>query len=351
MKPVAPKTENPALKYARLALSLMTERGIEPTPVNYAVWYHYVAGDRKELNQEIDQILKKKSLHITDDVNIYLYNKYVIDDKKEENRAVESTSQDTQTVLAEIMEVIDRFSGDTENYSHQIDTHVTKLSQKITDPALKDMAKEIISRAVAIRDSGAALNTKLEESRKEVVQLKTNLEKVTNEANRDFLTGVANRKALNTKLEEMAAQAKQNNSDLCLLMVDIDHFKQFNDKLGHMIGDEVLKKVGRALHESIKGKDFVARYGGEEFAVLLPSTPLASGLIVAENIRRNVAETELVRKDTGVSIGSVTISIGVARFRPESDSVAMFLSRADNALYRSKMGGRNRVTQESFDNT
>jgi diguanylate cyclase len=346
---VPPKNESLALKYARLTLPLMIERNIEPTPVNYAVWYHYVAGDKKELNQEIDQILKKKKLAITNDVNMYLYNRYIIAEAKKENSAAEQTSQNTQSILAEIMGVIEKFSGDTAMYNQQLDTHVEALSSKILDPALQEMAKEIITRAAAIRTSSAELGTKLEDSKREVVNLKTNLERITNEANLDFLTGTANRKALETKLIELTDWAKERKGDLCLLMIDIDHFKKFNDTHGHLIGDEVLKKVGRTLLDSVKGKDFVARYGGEEFAVLLPSTPLSAALIVAENLRNSMSQTELVRRDTNKSIGSVTISIGVARYRPEGDSVAIFISRADDALYRSKTGGRNRVTQESFE--
>jgi diguanylate cyclase len=327
----------------------MVERGIDPTPVNYAVWFHYVAGDRRELNREIDALLQKKTLSLTDDVSTYLYNKHVIGDMRKQEKEAEAASVNAQSVLAEIMQVIDRFSGDTQSYNKEIDNQVAHLSEKITDPALKEMAKEIVSRAIAIRDSGAALGSKLEESRREVVQLRENLRKVTDESSRDSLTGTANRKALDAKLEELTAWAREKNHDVCLLMIDIDHFKRFNDTFGHLIGDEVLKKVGRGIIDCIKGKDFVARYGGEEFAVLLPDTPLAGGLAVAENIRKTIAETELLRKDTGTSVGSVTVSVGVARFRSPADSVPTFISRADSALYRSKMGGRNRVTQESFE--
>lgn len=327
----------------------MVERNIEPTPINYAVWYHYVAGDRKELSREMDELLGRKTLAITDDVSIYLYNKYVIGNDKKEAQAIGFTSQNTQSVLAEIMEVIDRFSGDTETYNQQIDEHVARLSQKISDPTLKELAREIVGRAVSIRESSTALNSKLEDSKREVVQLKANLEKVTTEANKDFLTGAGNRKALEARLEETTAWAREHQSDVCLVMIDIDFFKKFNDKYGHLIGDEVLRKVTRAIFETVKGKDFVARYGGEEFAVLLPNTPLSGAIVVAENIRRNIAETDLVRKDTGATLGSITISAGVARYRPEADSIIMLISRADDALYRSKTGGRNRVTQESFE--
>ncbi len=325
----------------------MAERGIEPTPVNYAVWFSYVTGNNRELNTEIDLLIKRKTPP-TEDVTLYLYNKYVLAKPKDEERAVSQASNNTQSVLAEIMSIIDRFNDDTNNYNEQLDEHVSKLSDKITDPTLKEMAREIVSRATAIRESSSALSKKLEQSRSEVVQLKTSLEKVTHEASKDFLTGTGNRKAFEARIDELSAWAKAKNGDVCLLMLDVDHFKKFNDKYGHQLGDEVLKKVGRTLLDSVKGKDFVARYGGEEFAVLLPATPLATGLIVAENIRKSISETDLVRKDTGESVGPITVSIGVARYRPEADSVALFISRADTALYRSKMGGRNCVSQESF---
>jgi len=333
---------------AKKSLALMMERQIDPNPINYSVWYHYAAGDIAELNKEINGIIEKKLLAVTDDVNIYLYNKYILASVRKEEEALAENSKNTKSVLSEIMGVIDQFNDDTTTYNEQIDSHVTKLSQSISDPNLAAMAKEIVSRAVAIRTSGAELNKKLEESKNEVNKLKINLEKITSEANRDFLTGVANRKALEMRLSELTHWAKENNADLCLLMIDIDHFKKFNDKFGHLFGDEVLKKVGKSLFESVKGKDFVARYGGEEFAVLLPNTPLATGLIVAENIRKNIADTGLLRKDTGEMIGNVTVSIGVARYRCQEDSIAVFLGRADEALYRSKSGGRNRVTPESF---
>ena len=348
MQPHAPKTESSALQYARKCLTTMSERGVEPTPINYSVWYHYTMGDIAALNSEIDKFLKTRSLMITDDVNVYLYNKYIADSVRKEEIAVKNTSENTQNVLGEIMDIIEKFTGDTNAYNTQIDQHVNDLSRKITDPTLKEMAKEIINRAVSIRDSGSALQQKLEESKREVANLKTNLEKITTESVTDFLTGVGNRKSFEMKIEELAEWSKETKNDVCLLMVDIDYFKKFNDKYGHLIGDEVLKRVGRTLHDSVKGRDFVGRYGGEEFAVLLPNTQISAAVIVAENIRKNMHGTRLKRKDNNEFIDEITVSIGVARYRYDQDSIAMFISRADDALYRSKHGGRNKVTVESF---
>src|SRR6185369_12370402 len=104
------KKESEALKNARQALTMMTERGVEPTPINYSVWYHYTAHDITGLNDEIDKFIKSKSARITDDVNIYLFNKYVMPPPSSEEKAVENTSQNAQAVLGEIMGVIKKFS-------------------------------------------------------------------------------------------------------------------------------------------------------------------------------------------------------------------------------------------------
>jgi diguanylate cyclase len=178
--------------------------------------------------------------------------------------------------------------------------------------------------------------------------LRENLAKVTTESERDFLTGTFNRKTFDKRLLEAMQEAKEKRTELVLVMLDVDHFKKFNDTFGHLIGDEVLKIVARTLTDSVKGMDTVARYGGEEFAVILPKTPIGGGMIVADAIRKTIAGRELKRKDTGANYGQITISAGVASFRHDKDTPETLVKRADEALYRSKHAGRNRVTQENL---
>ncbi|HYD18930.1 MAG TPA: GGDEF domain-containing protein, partial [Patescibacteria group bacterium] len=183
----------------------------------------------------------------------------------------------------------------------------------------------------------------LETSSGQVKELKKNLDNVRREALTDGLTGVANRKAFDKQILDLVEEATANATPLTLMMLDIDFFKKFNDAYGHVVGDQVLKLVARTLVDNVKGRDMVARYGGEEFAVLLPETPLAAAMKVAEMLRRTVEHKEVVNKTTQENLGRITLSMGVAEYLP-GENISRVIERADEALYRSKKAGRNRVS-------
>ncbi|HET8760674.1 MAG TPA: GGDEF domain-containing protein, partial [Nitrospiria bacterium] len=134
----------------------------------------------------------------------------------------------------------------------------------------------------------------------------------------------------------------RHGCSLCLMMVDVDHFKQYNDHNGHLDGDEVLKIVARILGERARRSDTVARYGGEEFCVILPETRLDLAAKVAEDVRHLVENYPFQNRDKQ-PLGRVTISLGVAEFPADASSARTLIDRADQALYRAKTEGRNRV--------
>jgi len=156
----------------------------------------------------------------------------------------------------------------------------------------------------------------------------------------DELTGACNRRSLLERLHEEMERARRHRKPLCVLMLDLDHFKRVNDSFGHRIGDAVLEGVGRLLRTTFRAGDFAGRYGGEEFCVVLTDTPLAGARVVAERIRRQVSMlTVRAPDDTAVE---VACSIGVA----EADTgreVMETIDLADRALYRAKAAGRDRV--------
>jgi len=158
----------------------------------------------------------------------------------------------------------------------------------------------------------------------------------------DVLTGLANRRRLMTRLEEEVVRSRRYKTPLAVVMIDIDHFKDVNDTHGHAMGDVVLRNTGAMLKGSVRATDLAARYGGEEITLVLPHTDLAAAVQVAESLRQKFAELE--HELDGVTIKK-TASMGVAARDGQGDipHVEEMLKLADEALYRAKQGGRNRV--------
>jgi len=156
-------------------------------------------------------------------------------------------------------------------------------------------------------------------------------------AQTDALTGLGNRHWMRVMFEREVARAQHSHKALCLMMVDIDNFKTFNDRYGHMAGDRVLAAVGEALREYLRPTDLIARFGGDEFAVLLPDVTLDQAAQTAERVRQKVAELAPPSLK-----GAVTVSIGVTSHGGDDD-VAALVQRADTAMYNAKEQGRDRV--------
>jgi diguanylate cyclase (GGDEF)-like protein len=159
-------------------------------------------------------------------------------------------------------------------------------------------------------------------------------------ASRDPLTGTGNRRAMDMALTREVDLARRQGSPLSLLVIDIDHFKRFNDKHGHAFGDDVLVSVAQSIGNTIRRSDLLYRFGGEEFVVLTSHTDEEGANLLAERIRENIAAIRSVR---GRSI-DVSASVGVARLKQDEDDQALF-ERADAALYKAKKTGRNRTVR------
>jgi two-component system cell cycle response regulator len=158
----------------------------------------------------------------------------------------------------------------------------------------------------------------------------------------DGLTGVYNRRSFDEIMRTEFRRSQRYSQDLTLIMGDIDYFKKVNDTYGHPAGDAVLKTVAQRLRSALRDIDFVARYGGEEFAVVLPTTPHASGKVTAERLRASVAAQPILTEDYAIP---VTISLGLAT-APPAQSVEILIKRADDALLEAKRGGRNCVVAD-----
>jgi two-component system cell cycle response regulator len=177
-------------------------------------------------------------------------------------------------------------------------------------------------------------------------RLRDNVQQSIEMAITDALTGLYNRRYMESHLTTLVEQAALRGKPLTALVLDIDHFKAINDTYGHDAGDDVLREFATRVRKSIRGIDLACRYGGEEFVIVMPETDMAVATIVAERLRRRIA-SEPFSIQQGARAIEVTISIGIATLDAAADSAAAILKRADQALYRAKRDGRNRVAADA----
>ena len=326
--------------YLRLALPLMTNQDIPPTPRNFTIWYNHVAGYNQALSDEIERLIQAGD-PFTEEINEGLYWEFCANNDEHELR---NLRQDLQRMLLTIIDEAASFSGQTEVYGNTISDTVTTLSDDVSVKEIRSVVNEVIEKTKIITLAGQATTEIIQDTTVELESLQKAFAEAKAETLQDFLTGIPNRKAFDEKLMTLAGQVTPEKP-LCLLMIDIDHFKQFNDQHGHMIGDEVLKFVARQIKNVIRGWDFLARYGGEEFTILLPDTSLQGAVSVATNIQRYFSEAMLKTGKTAKPLGKITVSTGIALYRAE-ETVDAFITRADQALYQAKYSGRNTVSTE-----
>ncbi len=174
-----------------------------------------------------------------------------------------------------------------------------------------------------------------------IVQDRTQIWELTDRANVDGLTGLYNRRWLDNALTRLMAQATKGEQPLCILLIDVDFFKRYNDTYGHQAGDQALMALGDVLKTTVRPYDFATRYGGEEFLVLLPNTTQSEGIAVAERIRRTTEHQALACPD-GKPLPGITVSVGLAVSGPDSTAETL-VGAADVQLYRAKEDGRNCV--------
>ena len=333
-----PVTFDTASERLRMALPLMSRYQIPVAPLNYAVWYEYVAGSSPVLRDVIDKMVKNEQA-IDENLTRELYQRYV--DPSDQTRV--EAAQRTVRRLIEAMSVsLDAAGNEVSRYEQSLKECAAQLSTDIEADELRGLVDGLITSTQQMNAGNAALQQHLEESRREADALREELAKVRVEAHSDALTGLANRKGFEERLRALETSEDYTEHAHCLLIGDIDKFKTINDTYGHLFGDKILKIVAKAFSNLTKGKDLAARFGGEEFIILLPETPLRGALSVAESIRRSIEKGRVFNPKTGEEVQRVTISLGVTEIvhgAPIDEAIA----RADEALYRAKEGGRNRV--------
>jgi diguanylate cyclase len=328
-----------AIEFARAAQERMARDGIPPSPENFALWYGYYSGRNLDLVRAIDTLASARQ-PFTPEKSAELHARFIGHDH--EGRMLRETSARIQETLGFVATALDKAGQDTGRYGARLADFHEQLSADDGIGELRRMVEAITAETRAMSAQNLRLGQELESTSRQMERMRSDLDEVRREAMTDGLTGIANRKFFDLAIDQACEGAAEPGKPFSLLMVDIDHFKIFNDTYGHQTGDEVLKLVARVLKDTIKGQDVAARYGGEEFAIILPGTEVEGAVIVGDQIRERMATRRIVRRTTGEKLGSITLSIGAAQHEP-GEGPGGLVERADTALYKAKGEGRNRV--------
>jgi diguanylate cyclase len=337
-------------KPAALAKEAFARAAKEDLPLNPAVFsvlYSYYSEGYPEINRRI-AMREREGLPLTEAFCQDLYDLFLSDNR--EKRVIQETSQRLQETMGDISDIIASTGVAQREFQQKLQKKTDKLNSDVeTGPTeLKAMIRNLVEDTKRMMQDNQKLEQKLSESSAEMQEMRDSIENLKREAMTDSLTNLANRKAFDKELKGRASESLASGKPLTLLLLDIDHFKQFNDTYGHQVGDQVLRLVSNTLQSGVKPYEMVARYGGEEFAIILPGSKLRDAEKIANKLREKIATKDIFNQAKQENMGRLTISIGVAQLKG-GESITTFIERTDRALYKAKEMGRNTVVAVEYD--
>jgi diguanylate cyclase len=330
-----------ATAVAEKAMLSMAQQRVPPTPNNFHTWFKYSLGTSPDLKRAIDILVGNKRKFDTT-TNHDLFATYVGPHTAGE-ADLNNVSQQLHTVMASAKQFLTVAIADNRSQIQAMNV-VADQSEVGVDPKL--LVENLLNELAKTVTRATRLEASFVESTRELDVIRDSLNKSEERARTDALTGLPNRHALDEFFRKAQIAAMEKGEPLSALLIDIDHFKSFNDNFGHGVGDQVLRLMAKVLRERVREIDLPARYGGEELIAVLPGADLAACAAVAERIRRSISECTITRRSTGEILPSITVSIGVGEFQM-GESMADLIDRCDRALYLAKGTGRNRVVTEN----
>ena len=329
-----------AYRVARKALDAMVSHKVWPTPQNYELWLFYVGNPQSGLAGEIDRLAAKGEA-FTEGLCDVLAGRFL--PKGNLNESLRDAGDQLSRELDVVSKAIQAAHLSNEAYGDTLADAGAEL-QVADQGSLQKLVSGLTDATRKAEHQTRMLQKQLEESTSEVVKLRDHLNEVRRDAATDALTSLGNRKAFDAALERAVSHGERTGEPVTLAVVDIDHFKRFNDTWGHQTGDQVLRYVASVLAHTCAGPPrFAARYGGEEFAMIFPGETAGSVQSALQSVIEEIGTRVLRRRSTNEDLGSITVSIGLAE-RNGMESAADLVERADAALYASKRTGRNKLT-------
>lgn len=315
----------------RVTLPLMAKYGVTPNPINYAIWYVYICSHLPQFQESLTNILDVDGANSADCLRSFI-NQYIVSQDA-------TDLQNSEDLLTFLRAAFYHSDLEPEELARIRSEPIRKLAELGSEEL--EVIIDYMINSGDWTDEDLQVFTVIDSANEEIEELKEEIEKIREAAITDSLTKIPNRREFDRVLKLAMQRYDPTEGQLCLLMIDIDHFKNVNDQHGHIVGDQILKFIAQSLKEQLKGRDFIARFGGEEFTVILERTSLQAAIKLAEAIRRIIGLQRIQLSKLNAHL-PITISIGAAEFEP-ADTMESFIDRADKALYEAKHAGRNCV--------
>jgi diguanylate cyclase len=342
------QTRDDSAAILRMTLARMAEHDAPFHPVTYAVWYEHLAGINPALSRRLNEQLQQTP-RLSEADTLALYREHVADADAE---ATESIRHQMQDVMQDVVAAASESSANAKVYGVQLQS----LSE-VLDAAADDFSGEerqsidlserigtLAQETQRMQSVMATLSDTVRDRTREVERLRNDLERARVEAVTDPLSGLLNRRGFDDALRALLALPPVNDRQHALLVFDIDHFKQVNDRFGHATGDLVIEGMGAILRRLTRHDGLTAaRIGGEEFAVLMRSVRDEQPQELAEAVRTMTRRMQIRKRGTQQVVDTVTVSAGIAFGKAATDAERL-LAAADQAMYRSKQAGRDRVS-------
>lgn len=330
-----PEDSREAAALLKQAVPLMVRHNIPPNPVHYALWYTYSKGQDPELNRHLDRVLRDFD-YFPPESATRLFREYII---RDELAVVRAEQQQVISLVDSMERDVSRSVQGSLNFQNRLGECLEVLDEPVSD-RLPGILSELQQSTRVMQSQQEHFLSQLQSAQSEIKSLRDKLERAQLAATLDGLTELLNRSAFTRLLEQALGKASRS---VALVMLDIDHFKQFNDQYGHPLGDRVLQHVGQVLRGALPANAFAARYGGEEFCVVLEKcASLESACAFAEQLRVKVQSLRIKARGTDTVLDTIRASFGVA-FAEPADNLESLLTRADDGLYEAKRNGRNQV--------
>jgi len=302
-------------------LTFMAKEKIIPSPQNYERWFRIFCYAKEN----------KLSLSKSELIDIY-FDLYQV---KLDRQEIESAGI-VERIAEELFEEIQRVLKSVSEHDRGISEGGEKLEKMASSVPAEDVQRvlnRIMHEVKGLKSVNRKFIQRLEEQRSEIEKLREELRRVKEEANIDPLTGLRNRRSFERALSEFFRDFKKFGYPFSVIMLDLDNFKQVNDTYGHLAGDKVLKEVGNILRNYLRAKDVPARTGGEEFTIILPGITREEALMVAERLRKVIANYTVEHEDKKIN---PTASFGVAEVNEEVETPEDLLKLVDENLYKAK---------------